>query len=191
MPPTSSGNGSPNRPMAAIWSRTSGSSSPARSIASARGATTSSAKARTILRNSSCSGVSSRSMSAPGWWAALLGPWLPRARGHARGSMLTRRPAAGAEAAAPAGSSPWVVLEAEQGQVVVVAALGVPVDQRDQAIERAGQRPCGGDLLEAGAVDELPGGVARLDQAVGVADQPLALAELALALVGLGAEAEW
>ena len=37
---------------------------------------------------------------------------------------------------------PGVVLQAEQGQVVVVAALGVPVDQLDQQVEgRASTSP--------------------------------------------------
>src|SRR5215217_2339917 len=173
MPPTSSGNGSPNRPMAAIWSRTTGSSRSSRSIASARGATTSSAKARTILRNSSCSGVSSRSIGTPLWdgTARSGASWATPA-------MLTAVPL------------PGVVLQREQGQVVVVAAVGVTVDQLDQLVEGGGQGLGGGRLLEHRAVQELAGGVAGLDQAVGVADQAVAGAQVALALVGLGAEAE-
>src|SRR5215217_1612608 len=168
MPPTSSGNGSPNRPMAAIWSRTTGSSRSSRSIASARGATTSSAKARTILRNSSCSGVSSRSIGTPLWdgTARSGASWATPA-------MLTAVPL------------PGVVLQREQGQVVVVA-----VDQLDQLVEGGGQGLGGGRLLEHRAVQELAGGVAGLDQAVGVADQAVAGAQVALALVGLSAEAE-
>src|SRR5918995_4920253 len=121
MPPTSSGNGSPNRPMPAIWSSTTGSSAPARSIASARGATTSSAKARTILRNSSCSGVSSRSIGTPSWG------------GTARVGRLVGDPAM-----LTAVSLPGVVLEGEQGQVVVVAAAGVAVDQLHPPLEGGG-----------------------------------------------------
>ena len=36
-------------------------------------------------------------------------------------------------------ATPGVVLEAEEGQVVVVAAGGVLVDQLDQAVEGAGE----------------------------------------------------
>ena len=36
---------------------------------------------------------------------------------------------------------PGVILETEQGQVVVVAALGVVVDQLDQPVEGRGQEP--------------------------------------------------
>src|SRR5918994_6292971 len=174
MPPTSSGNGSPNRPMPAIWSSAAGSRAPARSISSARGATTSSAKARTILRNSSCSGLSSRSIGTP-----LVG-WNGQGRARLVGDLAML-------SAAPL---PGVVLEAEEGQVVVVAALSVPVDQLDQLVEGRGQRLGGDRLLEHRPVEELAGGVAGLDQAVGVADQPVAGAQVALALVGLGAEAE-
>src|SRR3712207_1796010 len=110
MPSTSVGNGSPNRPMPAIWSSTTGSSAPARSIASALGATTPSAKARTILRNSSCSGVSSRSIGTPLW------------DGTARCGRLVGDPVM-----LSAVLLPGVVLEPQQGQVVVVAALGVVV----------------------------------------------------------------
>src|SRR5215207_6522878 len=165
MPPTSSGNGSPNRPMPAIWSSTTGSRAPARSIASA--------KARTILRNSSCSGVSSRSIGTPLWdgTARSGASWATPA-------MLTAVPL------------PGVVLQREQGQVVVVAAVGVTVDQLDQLVEGGGQGLGGGRLLEHRAVQELAGRVAGLDQAVGVADQAVAWAQVALALVGLGAEAE-
>src|SRR4029450_10195476 len=154
MPPTSSGNGSPNRPMPAIWSRTTGSSAPARSIASALGATTSSAKARTILRNSSCSGVSSRSIGTPLW------------DGTARSGAFVGDPAM-----LTAVPLPGVVLQREQGQVVVVAAVGVAVDQLDQLVEGRGKRLGGGRLFEHRAVQELAGGVAGLDPAVGGTNQ--------------------
>src|SRR5919201_6135114 len=177
MPPSSSGNGRPNRPSSAIWSSTSGSSRSARSIASALGPTTASANCRTILRNSSCSGDSSTSMRGS---LAPAAPWWARVgrtpHGRPAGPML-----AGALG---------VVLEAEQGEVVVVAAAGVPVDQLDQVVERLGERAFRHHLLEPGPVEELPGLVARLHQAVGVADQALAGAELALVLGGLGAEPE-
>src|SRR5829696_7309914 len=120
MPPTSSGNGSPNRPMPAIWSSTAGSSLASRSIASARGATTSSAKARTILRNSSCSGDSSTSIGTPLW-------------DEQRDRRLVGDPAM-----LTAAATPGVVLQAEEGQVVVVATAGVAVDQLDQAVEGGG-----------------------------------------------------
>src|SRR6266540_1854556 len=81
MPPYSSGKGSPNRPIPAIWSRTSSSSSSARSMASARGATTVWANSWTILRNSSCSGVSVKSIPAPSWGGVVAG--ASGARRHA------------------------------------------------------------------------------------------------------------
>jgi hypothetical protein len=60
-PPYSSGNGSPKSPSSAICLTMSMGSSSARSISSARGRITSSENARTDLRNSSCSGVRSKS----------------------------------------------------------------------------------------------------------------------------------
>src|SRR5687767_6307516 len=61
-PPYSSGNGRPNSPISPICLTMSMGSSSLRSISSARGAITSSAKARTALRNSSCSSVRSKFM---------------------------------------------------------------------------------------------------------------------------------
>src|SRR5688572_1549981 len=61
-PPYSSGNGRPNSPISPICLTISMGSSSLRSISSARGAITSSAKARTALRNSSCSSVRSKFM---------------------------------------------------------------------------------------------------------------------------------
>src|SRR6266508_639637 len=134
--------------------------------------------------------------------AALVGLRLPGRMVAPGDSMLARRAAGGVAEAVVVevgpgpsrrfrtGSLPRVVLQAEQGEVVLVATLGVPDDQVDQAVKGLGQRPGRGGLLEPGPVDELPGGVAGLDQAVGVADEPLAPTQQPVALVGLGAEAE-
>ena len=171
MPPTSVGNGSPNRPMPAIWSSTTSSSAPP-GPSPPPGGHHLLGEARTILRNSSCSGVSSRSIGTPLWdgtarcgvsWATRP-CYRPRSdRGHTRDRAGPGRrrggPRCGRRPARPAGRGP-----------------------------RAGAG--GGRLLEHRAVEELAGGVAGLDQAVGVADQAVAGAQVALALVGLGAEAE-
>src|SRR6266498_3080460 len=217
MPPYSSGNGSPNSPMPAIWSRTSSSSSSARSMASALGATTVWANSWTILRNSSCSGVSVKSIPAPSWGGVVAG--APGARRHAsrprRGpcrdpAKATRSPSRDPAAATegPAGSrrsTRWgasggelssgsppdqsgPVLQAEQGEVVEAAAGAVPVGRGDQLVEGVVERGAAQRPLQQAAVDEAAPGVAHLDQPVGVADQPLAGPQGALRLEGAGAE---
>src|SRR6266508_1811885 len=67
-PPYRSGNGSPKSPSSPICLTMSRGNSSAASISSARGATTSSAKRRTVRRNASCSSVSAKSTgrSVPG-----------------------------------------------------------------------------------------------------------------------------
>src|SRR5438093_8521304 len=62
-PPYASGNGRPNSPIWPICFTMSTGNSSSRSISSALGAMTSSAKSRTARRNSCCSGVRSKSMA--------------------------------------------------------------------------------------------------------------------------------
>jgi hypothetical protein len=99
-------------------------------------------------------------------------------------------PERGAQAP-PAGLGPFrVVLEAEQGQVVAQAALDVLGDQLDETIEDDLEPLLGERRLQRGLVDELPVGVAGLDQPVGEADQPVARHQPPAALGRAVAEAE-
>src|SRR6266498_2750912 len=76
------------------------------------------------------------------------------------------------------------VLETEQGEVVGVAAAAVPLDRGHQLVQDVVEGAARPGAVEGGGVDELPLGVARLDQPVGVADQPLAGPEQANASSG-------
>src|SRR5262245_1249657 len=114
-------------------------------MASALGATTSSAKALTVLRNSSCSGSSVKSMGRAPSWGCRLAAGADGAKGHP-----TQRPRRW-----PGRSGARGVLEAEQRQVVAVTAVAVPFDRGHQLVQDLVQRAGGHRAVERGAVDEL------------------------------------